>query len=377
MKFKPPAFLENIESPVEGEVALRKYAANPLSFGGDGSLDLFAGNSADATGNRTAIVIGIDEVGRGPLAGPVVACAAVLKSPDALLTLNDSKKLSRPKREAMFEQVKDACACYAIASASVEEIDEMNILEADFLAMRRALQALGFPGLNETAPEIPIDAKGSLNDALSGSAACHPGLVPGSPLASNVIQNNAANNVILNGAQRNEGSSDSSSNVIMLDPAACHPGLVPGSPLASNVIQNNAANNVILNGAQRNEGSSDSSSNVVMPDPAACHPGLVPGSPLALNANILIAVDGNLKIHGVPAEKQMPIVKGDGRIASISAASILAKVFRDRYMDKLEELYPGYGFDKHAGYGTKAHLDAIRRQGFTPAHRKSFHPKSL
>ena len=308
MKFKLPAFLENIESPVEGEVALRKFAANPLAFGGDGSLDLFAtGNCAEATANSTAIVVGIDEVGRGPLAGPVVACAAVLKSPDALLTLNDSKKLSRPKREAMFEQVKDACACYAIASASVEEIDEMNILEADFLAMRRALQALGFPGLNETAPEIPIDAKGSLN----------------------------------------------------------------------NVIQNNAANNVIQNGAQRNEGSSDSSSNVVMPDPAACHPGLVPGSPLALNANILIAVDGNLKIHGVPAEKQMPIVKGDGRIASISAASILAKVFRDRYMDKLEELYPGYGFDKHAGYGTKAHLDAIRRQGFTPAHRKSFHPKSL
>ena len=275
MKFKLPAFLENIESPVEGEVALRKYAANPLAFGGD--LDLFsAGNvagsdasCANVANNSAAIVIGIDEVGRGPLAGPVVACAAVLKSPEALLTLNDSKKLSRPKREAMFEQVKDACACYAIASASVEEIDEMNILEADFLAMRRALQALGFPGLNETAPEIPIEVKGSFN---------------------------------------------------------CHPGLVPGSPFPS---------------------------------------------------NILIAVDGNLKIRGVSAEKQMPIVKGDGRIASISAASILAKVFRDRYMDKLEELYPGYGFDKHAGYGTKAHLDAIRRQGYTPAHRKSFHPKGL
>ena len=286
MKFKLPAFLENIESPVEGEVALRKYAANPLSFGGDGSLDLFAGNSAGATGNHAAIVIGIDEVGRGPLAGPVVACAAVLKSPDALLTLNDSKKLSRPKREAMFEQVKDACACYAIASASVEEIDEMNILEADFLAMRRALQALGFPGLNETAPEIPIEVKGTLNDSLNSAA------------------NDTVNAVILNEAPRNEGSSDGS-------------------------------------------------------------------------YNILIAVDGNLKIHGVSAEKQMPIVKGDGRIASISAASILAKVFRDRYMDKLEELYPGYGFDKHAGYGTKAHLDAIRRQGFTPAHRKSFHPKGL
>ncbi len=273
MKFKLPAFLENIESPVEGEVALRKYAANPLAYSGDGSPDLFSAGANDAhSGNAaedSAIVVGIDEVGRGPLAGPVVACAAVLKSPDALLTLNDSKKLSRPKREAMFEQVKDACACYAIASASVEEIDEMNILEADFLAMRRALQALGFPGLNETAPEIHIEVKGSFADLTTNGLTAYQSLTT------------------------------------------------------------------------------------------------------------LIAVDGNLKIRGVPAEKQMPIVKGDGRIASISAASILAKVFRDRYMDKLEELYPGYGFDKHAGYGTKAHLDAIRRQGFTPAHRKSFHPKSL
>ena len=312
MKFKLPAFLENIESPVEGEVALRKYAANPLAFGGE--PDLFsAGNvagsdvsCADVANNSAAIVVGIDEVGRGPLAGPVVACAAVLKSPDALLTLNDSKKLSRPKREAMFEQVKDACACYAIASASVEEIDEMNILEADFLAMRRALQALGFPGLNETAPEIPIEVKGSINDALQ-----------------TVFPNDASGFVILNA--KREGSSDGS-NAVM-------PDSVPASPLSSLVSH--------------------------------------------LSSNILIAVDGNLKIRGVPAEKQMPIVKGDGRIASISAASILAKVFRDRYMDKLEELYPGYGFDKYAGYGTKAHLDAIRRQGYTPAHRKSFHPKGL
>ena len=276
MKFKLPAFLENIESPVEGEVALRKYAANPLAFGGD--LDLFSagadGARSESVAEKSAIVVGIDEVGRGPLAGPVVACAAVLKSPDALLTLNDSKKLSRAKREAMFDAVKDACACYAIASASVEEIDKINILEADFLAMRRALQALGFPGLNESDPEIPIEVKGSFAEA-----------------ANDVMQDS-----------------------------------VPASP--------------------------------------SC-------------ANILIAVDGNLKIDKMPQDIQMPIVKGDGRIASISAASILAKVFRDRYMDKLEELYPGYGFDKHAGYGTKAHLDAIRRQGFTPAHRKSFHPKSL
>ena len=239
MKFKVPAFLEGIEAPIEGEVAMRNFATSQMG--------------------ENAVVVGIDEVGRGPLAGPVVACAAVLKAPDIMPALNDSKKLTRPKREAMYQGVQDACECFAVASASVEEIDRMNILEADFLAMRRALQALGMPGISESAPEIPIFQKGVL--------------------------------------------------------------------------------------------------------PAA--------------SKILIAVDGNLKIHGIPEELQIPVVKGDGRIASISAASILAKVFRDRYMDDLEKRYPGYGFDKHAGYGTKAHLDAIRRQGMTPEHRKSFHPKSL
>ena len=239
MKFKVPAFLEGIEAPIEGEVAMRKFAVSQMG--------------------ESAVVVGIDEVGRGPLAGPVVACAAVLKSADIMPALNDSKKLTRPKREAMYQAVQDACECFAVASASVEEIDRMNILEADFLAMRRALQALGMPGIKESAPEIPIFQR----------------------------------------------------------------GMLPAS------------------------------------------------------SKILIAVDGNLKIHGIPEEMQIPVVKGDGRIASISAASILAKVFRDRYMDDLEKRYPGYGFDKHAGYGTKAHLDAIRRQGMTPEHRKSFHPKSL
>lgn len=262
MKFKLPAFLEKIENPVEGEVALRKFVADPASVGGVESLDLFA--SAAAGAGESTVVVGIDEVGRGPLAGPVVACAAVLKTPDIMPELNDSKKLTRPKREAMFDAVKEACACYAIASASVEEIDKMNILEADFLAMRRALQALGMKGLDAPAPEIPVEAKGSFADA-AGTA----------------------------------------------------------------------------------------------------------------SQKIFIAVDGNLKIRGVPAEMQMPIVKGDGRIASISAASILAKVFRDRFMDKLAETYPGYAFEVNAGYGTKAHLDGIRKLGFTPAHRRSFHPKGL
>ena len=276
MKFKLPAFLEKVETPVEGETLMRKYVADPASVGGagvDGSLDLFA--SAAAGEGKSVIVVGIDEVGRGPLAGPVVACAAVLKAPDIMPELNDSKKLSRKKREAMFDAVKDACACYAIASASEKEIDEMNILEADFLAMRRALQALGMQGLDAPAPEIPVEVKGSFAE---------------------------------------------------VDPI--------GRPADS------------LQGDKQ-----------------------VP--------QVFIAVDGNLKIRGVPAELQMPIVKGDGRIASISAASILAKVFRDRYMDKLAEKYPAYGFEKNAGYPSPVHLDGIRKFGFTPVHRRSFHVKEL
>ena len=262
MKFKLPAFLENVETPVEGEVAMRKFVAGAAAPARSGvsTLDLFAGEDAP----RADILVGIDEVGRGPLAGPVVACAAVLKAPDIMPELNDSKKLSRKKREAMFDAVKDACACYAIASASVEEIDKMNILEADFLAMRRALQALGMQGLDAPAPEIPVEVKGSFAEAA-------------------------------------------------------------GKPAP----------------------------------------------------RVFIAVDGNLKIRGVPENIQMPIVKGDGRIASISAASILAKVFRDRFMDKLAEKYPGYDFEQNAGYPSPKHLDGIRKQGFTPVHRMSFHVKGL
>lgn len=239
MKYKNPDFMSAVTTPIEGEIAFRNYA--------------------ESTFGPNYIIVGIDEVGRGPLAGPVVACAAVLKSADVLPVLNDSKKFTRPKREAIFDKVKDACECYAIASASVEEIDSLNILEADFLAMRRALQALGMTGITEKHPELPVEVRGHFK---------------------------------------------------------------PG-------------------------------------------------------ATVLVAVDGNLKIHGLDQGCQFPVVKGDGLVSSISAASILAKVFRDRYMDRLAQEYPGYGFEKHAGYGTKAHLDAIRKQGFSPVHRKTFHPKGL
>jgi len=206
------------------------------------------------------VLIGVDEVGRGPLAGPVVACAAVLRHNAQLpILLDDSKKLNARKRELLYKQIQDSCLCYAIAEASVDEIDATDILSANFLAMRRALRALGWKGIEAPDGDKPVVAEGTL-------------------------------------------PSDKKAQVI---------------------------------------------------------------------------IDGNLLIRGVASECQLPVVKGDGRVACVSAASILAKVYRDRLMTSLAEIYPGYGFEKHAGYGTAAHLRAIRLLGFSPAHRKSFKPKSL
>ena len=181
-----------------------------------------------------ARVCGIDEAGRGPLAGPVVAAAVILPEHYELPGLNDSKKLTAKKRELLYEALMaDNQVQKSIAQASVEEIDELNILRATHLAMRRAAE--GLPG---------------------GVDFC---LIDGLP--------------------------------------------VPGFPLPSRSI-----------------------------------------------------------------------VKGDARCLSIAAASILAKVWRDHYMNELHRQYPEYGFDRHAGYGTKAHIQAIHEHGVTIHHRRSFAP---
>ena len=179
-------------------------------------------------------VCGIDEAGRGPLAGPVVAAAVILPPDYELPGLNDSKKLTARKREALYEALMaDDAVQKCIAQATVEEIDELNILRATHLAMRRAAE--GLPG---------------------GVDYC---LIDGLP--------------------------------------------VPGFPLPSRSI-----------------------------------------------------------------------VKGDARCLSIAAASILAKVWRDHYMQDLHRQHPEYGFDRHAGYGTKAHMQALREHGVTIHHRRTFAP---
>jgi ribonuclease HII len=202
------------------------------------SLSLLQAESKLKEHFKNCVLIGVDEAGRGPLAGPVVAAAAVLKKGDFTF-LNDSKKLSEKKREQIFEGLPNCCEYYSIGEASAQEIDNIGILNADFLAMRCAI-----------APII---------------------------------------------SQLNEK-----------------------------------------------------------------------------NLPYKILVDGNLYIREMDKNLQMPIIKGDGRVACIAAASIFAKVHRDRLMVKFGEQFPNYGFEKHKGYGTKAHFAAIEKFGISEIHRKSF-----
>ena len=183
--------------------------------------------------NVPGLVAGVDEAGRGPLAGPVVAAAVILDARNPIRGLNDSKKLTALRREKLFDEIRAKALCCSIAQASVQEIDEINILQATMLAMRRAVEGLR---------------------------------------------------------------------------------LIPG----------------------------------------------------------LVLVDGNrLPQLSVRAEA---VVKGDALVPAISAASILAKVTRDRWCNDLDLTYPQYGFAGHKGYGTAGHLAALLAHGACPQHRKTFAP---
>ena len=203
------------------------------------NLNIFQAQQALSEHFKDHILIGVDEAGRGPLAGPVVAGAAVLVVGTTIPTLNDSKKLTEKQREQIFAELPKYCKYHSIGEASAQEIDNIGILNATFLAMRLAL-----------------------------------------------------------------------------------------APIISQLKEKNLLYKIL--------------------------------------------VDGNLHIREMDKDLQIPIVKGDGRVACIAAASIFAKVHRDRLMVKFAEEFPNYGFEKHKGYGTKAHLDAIRKFGQCEIHRKSF-----
>lgn len=178
-------------------------------------------------------VAGVDEVGRGPLCGPVVTAAVILDPARPILGLNDSKKLTEARRERLFDEIRDKALAWSIGRAEVEEIDRLNILQATFLAMQRAVAGL----------------------------AVRPGMA-------------------------------------LIDGNRCPQLDVPCAP----------------------------------------------------------------------------VIGGDARVPAIAAASILAKVSRDREMAELDRRYPGYGIAGHKGYPTPAHLKALARLGPTPIHRRSFAP---
>ncbi len=182
------------------------------------------------------LVCGCDEAGRGPLAGPVVAAAVILPEGLVIEGLDDSKKLSEKKREKLFDTIIENCIDYAIAKAEVEEIEEINILNASMLAMNRAVSML------KSKPNLAL-------------------------------------------------------------------------------------------------------------------------------------VDGNI-VRGFEM-RAVPVIKGDSICPSIAAASILAKVTRDRILMELDEKYPEYDFKKHKGYATKVHREAILKHGPSPIHRMSFLTKLL
>ena len=181
--------------------------------------------------NGIDVICGVDEAGRGPLAGPVCAAAVILPKGLVIPGLNDSKKLTDKRRRELAPVIKERALAFGIAFASHEEIDEINILQATFLAMERALTQL------KIHPELAL-------------------------------------------------------------------------------------------------------------------------------------IDGNRqKDFGINVET---VIKGDSRSANIAAASVLAKVTRDDYMEAIAQEYPGYGFEIHKGYGTKAHYEALRELGPSPIHRMTF-----
>ena len=183
--------------------------------------------------DANGLVAGVDEAGRGPLAGPVVAAAVILDELHPIQGLADSKKLTPQRRAQLFDEIRAKALCFSVAEASVQEIDQLNILQATLLAMRRAVEGL------------------------------------------------------------------------RLSPK-------------------------------------------------------------------LVLVDGNrLPVLSMRAEA---IVKGDALVAAISAASILAKVTRDRWCEAVDQQHPAYGFAKHKGYGTAMHLAALQAHGACPEHRTTFRP---
>ena len=266
---------------------------------------------ADLTLAPPFTIAGVDEVGRGPLAGPVVAAAVILDPDRPVDGLDDSKRLGEPERERLDALIRRRALAWCVASASVAEIDALNILHASLLAMRRAVEGLVAEG------------EDGVGGGLDGRAGGDPG-----GNASDDAGGGAAGGAegIAGGGADTGGGSD---------------------------------------GDARDRGPASAAS-PKLADPHGARPappGTVPS---------LVLVDGNrCPVLPYPAAA---IVGGDGRVRAIGAASIVAKVARDGLMRRWHAHHPEFGFAAHKGYATRTHRDALARLGATPLHRRSFAP---
>ena len=258
---------------------------------------------ARARGYRT--VAGVDEAGRGPLAGPVVAAAVVLPPGFSDPSVRDSKALSPAARDRAFSLIVEAAVSCCVAHATSEEIDRINILQASLLAMRRAVEGLSRP------PDF----------------------------------------VFVDG------------NVPIPPPPSCPAASAPKK-----------LRRRVAGGAGRSRTSRAGSAGQAAPGLPFAAPAGPPGCVFAAGAG---CGQGGRRVPGAPtvwcAIGQEAVVSGDSLCRSVMAASVLAKVTRDRAMEEYDRLYPGYGFALHKGYATGEHVAAIRRLGPCPIHRMTFH----
>jgi ribonuclease HII len=264
---------------------------------------------------------GCDEAGRGPLAGPVFAAAVILPSDYCNPALNDSKKLSEPQRNALRLQIENDAIAYSVAFCTNEEIDRYNILRCSILAMHRALDGLwGRSGFSADGGSSGRNGLLTSNGTFTGSWFSGSG-----------------------GFSEREGLSTKPSYIIVDgNKFKTYPCPSIETFLTSKFISDSSKN-------CGSSGSGDS---------------FVSGESYSSSENSVSSGSFNIP--------HTCIVKGDGKYMSIAAASILAKTYRDAYMDLLHRAYPMYGWNTNRAYPTAAHYAAIRKHGITPFHRQSF-----
>ncbi len=256
---------------------------------------------------------GVDEAGRGPLAGPVVAAAVILPPGFRDPAVRDSKALSPAARDRAFSLIVEAAVSYAVASASPEEIDRVNILQASLLAMRRAVERL---------PRAPDFVFVDGNVPIPPPASCPVASASGRPRRRKAGTGGRSPRRRSGSLSAGQGGGPSAASSRL-------PFAVPGGP-----------------------------GGCVFAADAGCFQA---GRPVPAAPTVWCAIG------------QEAVVSGDSLCRSIMAASVLAKVTRDRMMEEYDRLYPGYGFAAHKGYPTGDHVAAIRRLGPCPIHRMTFH----